>query len=184
MKRILTIGVCLLLAALIALFVYFKGKRYEIIVPQAKIDSALSEKFPATEDFLFIFNLTYSNPQVTLLQNDNRVQVGLDASLDIKIDGELESLGGGATVTAGLRYDQETQEFFLDNAEIERLEIQGVPDEWLEKVTKFASTAARNFVESGPVYSLEARDAKTTTAKLLLKDFEVREQAIHVTLGL
>ena len=108
----------------------------------------------------------------------------MDATLNLSINEEGKELGGGATVTSKIRYDSETQEFFLDDAEFERLEIQGVPDKWLQQVTKVASELARDHVEKHPVYRLEAKDAKTAAAKLLLKDFEVRDQAIHITLGL
>lgn len=184
MKRTLVIAAIVISGALIGTFVYFKGKRYEVVIPQGKIDSALSEKFPATKKYLIIFDITYFNPQVTLLEEEDRVRVGLDATLNIRLNDEPKKLGGGATVTSGIRYDGETQEFFLDDAVFERLEIQGVPEKWLETVTELASGAGKEFVQSKPVYRLEAKDAKTTAAKLLLKDFEVREQAIHVTLGL
>lgn len=184
MKKVLSIAAIVIAVAIIGAFVYFKGKRYEVVIPQAKIDSAMSEKFPATKEYLFIFSITYSNPQVTLLEDEDRVQVGLDVTLNIRLNDEPKKLGGGATVTSGIRYDSERQEFFLDDAVFDRLEIQGVPEKWLEKVTEVASAAAKKFVQSRPVYRLEAKDAKTAAAKLLLKDFEVREQAIHVTLGL
>lgn len=184
MKRALTISAIIIAVALVGALVYFKGKRYEIDIPQSKIDSTLAEIFPATKNYLIIFDITYSNPQVTLLEDDDRVQVGLDATLNIRLNDEPKELGGGATVTSGIRYDSDTQEFFLDDAVFDRLEIQGVPEKWLEKVTEVASEAAKEFVQSKPVYRLEATDAKTVAAKLLLKDFEVREQAIHVTLGL
>ena len=40
----------------------------------------------------------------------------------------------------------------------------------------------RPFIESKPVYRLEAKDKKTAVAKLLLKDFKVQGQAVLVTL--
>lgn len=184
MKKTLTIAAIIIAVALAGAFIYVKGKRYEIVIPQAKIDSSLSETFPATKKYLIIFDITYSNPQVTFLEDEDRVQVGLDATLNIRLNDEPKKLGGGATVTSGIRYDSDTQEFFLDDAVFDRLEIQGIPEKWLKKVTEVASEAAKKFVQTKPVYRLEAKDAKTAAAKLLLKDFEVREQAIYVTLGL
>lgn len=184
MKKALTITAIIIAVALAGAFIYFKGKRYEIVIPQAKIDSTLSEIFPATKNYLIIFDITYSNPQVTLLEDEDRVQVGLDATLNIRLNDEPKKLGGGATVTSGIRYGSDAQEFSLDDAVIDRLEIQGIPEKWLEKVTEVASEAAKEFIQSKPIYRLEAKDAKTAAAKLLLKDFEVREQAIYVTLGL
>lgn len=184
MKKTLTI--LLVVTAIVAAgtFLYFKGKRYEVVITQEKIDSALSERFPKTKKYLLIFSITYSNPQVTLLETDDRVQVGLDATVNIRLDDETKDLGGGATITSAIRYDSEKQEFFLDDAEFSRLEIEGMPDKWLDQVTVFAAKAAKEFIETQPIYKLKAKDAKTSAAKLLLKGFEVRDQAIHVTLGI
>jgi len=184
MKRALTILLLVVGVVLGGAFLYFKGKRFEVLITQDQIDAGLSERFPATKKYLLVFSITYSNPQVTLLENEDRIQVGLDATLNIRFNDEPKQLGGGATITSAIRYDSEAQVFFLDDVEFDRLEIQGIPDKWLEQVTKFASKAAQEFIESKPVYRLEAKDSKTAAVKLLLKGFEVRDQAIYVTLGI
>ncbi len=184
MKRSLAILLIVLAVFLGGTFFYFKGRRYEVVITQDRIDTALSERFPATKKYLLIFSVTYSNPRVTLLEDEDRVQLGLDATLNIRLNDEPKDLRGGATVTSAIRYDSETQQFFLADVEFTRLEIQGIPDKWLEQVTDFVSMTAREFIETKPVYTLEAKDAKTTAAKLFLKGFEVRDQAIYVTLGI
>lgn len=184
MKSAITILLIVLALAAGGVIIYFKGKRYEVVITQDKIDASLAERFPVTKKYLLIFSITYSNPRVTLLENEDRVQVGLDATLNIRIDGESKDLGGAALVTSSIRYDSETKEFFLDDAEFTKVEIAGLPDKWLTQVTDFASKAAKEFIEKRPVYRLQAKDSKTAAVKLLLKGFEVREQAIYVTLGI
>lgn len=184
MKRVLLVGALILAVLIGGTFFYLKGKRFEVVITQEQIDTALEKRFPKTKSFLFIFELTYSNPEVTLLKENDRVQVGLDVTLNARLNGEEQELGGGATVTAAIRYDEETQEFFLDDAQFERFEVQGLPKEWLDKVTVAASAAAKEYLETKPVYRLETKDAKTAAAKVLLKGIEVRDQAVHVTLGL
>lgn len=65
---------------------------------------------------------------MTLLEEVDRVRVGLDATLNIRLKDEPMNLGGGVAVTAGIRYESESQHFDLDDAEFERLEIQGIPE--------------------------------------------------------
>ena len=184
MKKALAILLIVLALVVCGTYFYFKGKRYEVVITQEQIDTGLSERFPASKKFLLIFTVTYSNPQVTLLENENRVEVGLDAKIDFRLNDELKELGGGATVTSGIRYDNETQEFFLVDTEVSRFEVQGIPKKWLIQVTEIASRVAQQFIESKPIYQLEGKDAKTHAAKLLLKEVEVRDQEVHVTLGL
>ncbi|MBK1877316.1 DUF1439 domain-containing protein [Pelagicoccus mobilis] len=182
-KLLITIALLISIAGTSAYF-YFKGKRYEVVITQEQIDSSLAQRFPTTKTHLVILRVNYSDPQVSLLENENRVRIGMNAKLDLKLPKQEREFGGGVTITSVIRYHPEKQEFFLDNATIERLDIQGVPDEWSERVTTFANETAIEIVEKQPVYKLKAIDAKTTLARLLLKDFEVRDQAIHITLGI
>ncbi|CAA6676735.1 MULTISPECIES: DUF1439 domain-containing protein [unclassified Lentimonas] len=165
-------------------FLYFQGKRYEVVITQSQIDQGLASRFPVSKQYLRIFSITYSNPTVELLEVADRVQVGMDVTLNLRINNEPKELGGGATVTSGIRYEPEAQVFYLDDVVFDRLEVQGLPQKWLKPVTEFASKVAEDFIESQPIYRLEAKDAKTAAAKMLLKGFEVRAQAVHVTLGI
>lgn len=180
---------CILIAVIFAVLLggaYFvlKGKRYEVVITQEQIDAGLTSRFPASKRYLSLFSITYSNPKVILLEQADRVQVGMDVTLNIRVNDDPKPLGGGATLTSGIRYDSEAQVFYLDDVVFDRLEVAGVPDKWLQLVTEFAAEVAEDFVESQPVYRLQAKDAKTAAAKMLLKGFEVREQAVHVTLGI
>lgn len=165
-------------------FLYFKGERYEVVITQDQIDQGLTNRFPYTKQYLRIFSITYSNPRISLLEEADRVEVGMDVTLNIRINDEPQKLGGGATVTSAIRYEPDAQEFYLADAELNHLEVQGLPNQWLNPVTDFASKVAKDFIETQPIYRLQAKDAKTAAAKMLLKGFEIREQSIHVTLGL
>jgi len=184
MKKIVLVASLVLVVALGGAFLFFKGKGYEFAINQEQVDAALEKKFPVTKKFLLIFELTYSNPQVKLLETDNRVQVGLDAVLDINIKGESKKLSGTCKITSEVSYNSDTHEFFLAESVFDRLEIEGIPEKYLEKVTQAASVAARKYLEEFPVYKIQGKDGKMAAAKLLLKDLEIRDQTIYVTMGL
>jgi len=165
-------------------FFYVRNKQYNVAITQQQVDDALRAKFPVTKTYLRIFRITYSNPHLILLPDSNRIQVGLDAELNIKLLSESKELGGSALVTSALAYRNETKQFFLSNPEINRLSIQGIPQQYIDKATEFATTAAREYIQEFPIYTLKATDTKTAAAKLLLKDVQVKSSEIHVTLGL
>ena len=183
MKRALIFMACGLVFVIAATFLYFHGKKYHIIITQAQIDEALRARFPVSKTHLFIFRVTYSNPQVKLLPDSNRIEVGLDAELDFKLRGEAKRLGGSALVTSGLTYRNQTKQFFLSDPEIQKFSLQGVPQQDVDKVTAFASDAVRKYLQQFPIYTLRAKDAKTAAARLVLKDVEVKGTEVHVTLG-
>jgi hypothetical protein len=121
-----------------------------------------------------IRSITYSTPQVTLLENEDRVHVGLDATLEIRLDGEPKHLSGTALITTGLRYDSDKHEFFLDDAEFSKLAIAGLPEKLTTQVSHFASKAAKEYIEKRPIYRIRDKDYKTKAAKMLLKGFEIK----------
>jgi len=182
-KTILIIGL-VLITAIAGAFIYFKGKRYEVVITQEQVDSAIVEKFPVTKKFLIIFELTLSNPQVQLLEKDNRIQVGLDAALNMKAKGGNKKMSGSCAMTSKVRYDAGTHEFYLTDSQVDRLEIEGIPEKYLEKVSQAASAAAEKYLEDFSVYKLEGEDGKMAAARLLLKDLQIRDHKIYVVLGL
>ena len=184
MKRFLVLTICILILALGGAFLYLRARKYDVTITQTQIDDALKARFPVSKTYLLIFRITYSNPKVRLLPDTNRIEIGLDAELNIKLPKEPKTLGGTALVTSGITYRSESHQFFLSEPEINKLTIQGIPQEHLDKATQLASTAAREFLQERSIYTLKATDAKTTTTKLLLKNVEVKSSEVHATLGL
>jgi len=184
MKRSIIFGACALVLVLAVMMLYFYGRRYDVIITQKQIDETLRARFPVSKNHLLIFQVTYSNPHVTLLPESNRIEVGLDAALDIKLRDQPKKLGGTAVLTTSLSYRSETHHFFLSEPEINKLTLQGIPQEHLDKVTRLASNAAREYLQRFPIYTLKAKDVKTTAVKLLLKDVQVKSNEVHATLGL
>jgi len=178
MKRILIFLALLIGLAIIGAYAYTKGKRYDVVITQNQINTVLAKKFPVEKSFFFIFKITYSNPQVTLLPNSNRVQVSLDALLNFKINDQPKDLGGSCTLTSGIDYRYEEKAFYLSEVQFERLEIQGVPKKYLKLVTLIASELARDELENYPIYRLKKSDPASTAAKLLLRKVEVKNQEL------
>lgn len=184
MKRVLiALGIASVLA-LVGTWLYFRGENYIVIITQEQIDTELRSKFPVTKDQLIVLRATYSNPEVTLLPGTNRIRVGIDTELDIKLGAQPKKLGGTITVTASFSYKSDTKQFFLADPVVEKLEIQGVPQEYTAKVTEFLSNSVSKHLEKIPVYTLQAKDVKSASIKLLLKDVQVSNNEVHVTLGL
>ena len=184
MKRKFWIALIALLVAGLGAYLYFKDRRYELVITQTQIDSALAENFPVTKPFLVFFDITYSHPNVTLLPADQRVRVSLDAMLNMKIMGQGRKLSGSAQLTGRVNYRPETQEFFLDDPQFERLAIEGIPPEYLEPVNGAASRLAQEYVQRYPIYRIRATDTKLAITKLLLKNVQIRNREVAVTMGL
>src|SRR5215471_19563831 len=100
--------VCLLVVALAGSLWYLHGRRYDVVITQQQIDEALQSSFPISKTNLLIFHMTYSDPRVTLLPGTNRVEVALDADLEIQIRKAPKKLHGTFVATTGISYRSDT----------------------------------------------------------------------------
>jgi len=183
MKRVIAVVLAVLLLGAVGGYFFLKNRGVKLVITQADIDTALKERFPVKKPFLLLFELVYSNPQVTLLPESQRVRVGLDAEVNVKLMGQPKKLGGGATLTGRVDYRPDTQEFFLADVQFERLAVDGLPPEQLQAASGAASKIAEEYVRLYPIYRLKA-DKKLATARLFLKNVEVRNREVVVTMGL
>ena len=184
MKRTLVITVFIFFVLLAGVVIYFGSQKYDVVIREDQINDALLAKFPISKSHLKIFHVNYSNPKVTLLPDSNRIQISLDAELEIKIREESKKFSGTAIAMAGIGYRYESKQFFLSNPELKKLNIQGIPRQYMDKVATLLSNTAHEHLQEITVYTLKATDVKTTAAKLLLKDVQVKSKEVHVTLGL
>jgi len=183
-RRSIILVICALALVLAGSVWYFHDKRFVVVITQKQIDEALQSKFPVTKKHLLLFQIIYSNPHVSLLPDANRIEVGLDAVLNIGFREQSKNVNGTAVATTGLAYRSETYQFFLSEPELKKLSIQGIPQEHVDKVTSLASSTLSDYLQKHPIYTLKAKDMKTATVKFLLKDVQVKSNEVHATLGL
>jgi hypothetical protein len=184
MRRPIFSTICFLVLTFLGLFLYLRYRQYDVVITQSQIDDALKVRFPMSETYLLMFRVTFSHPKVRLLPDTNRIEIDLDAELNNKLASQQTNLGGTAVVVTGITYRDETHQFFLVEPEIKQLVLQGISQEYLDKVAQFASNAARDYLPRLPIYTLEARDLNSSARRLLLKRVEVKGNEIHATLGI
>lgn len=181
--------IVLSLLGLIALFLlcaylYFANREYVVTIPQETIVEKLNEKLPLTKTYLLFFDLTIENPRVDLGIGENRIGVGMDLLLNIRVKGGDKPLGGSVDVSGTIKYSPEEGAFYLAEPEIESLSIQGLPEKHKSKVSTIVKTGLTKFYSSRPIYKLKSSDVKQATAKLVLKNLEVQDESLRITLGL
>jgi hypothetical protein len=163
---------------------YFSGKEYEIRLTEEQIRAKLSERMPIRKDYLIIFEVILDNPRVSLVDGTNRIAGGLDVVLNIGLKSEKLPLGGTLDVSGGVRYEPDTGRFFLTEPVIERFAVQGVPEQYTEKVNKVLTKALGEYYSNHPIYTLSAFDLKQGAARLLLKSVVIESKQLVITLGI
>lgn len=184
MKKIVIISTLILCAMLGAGYWYFAGKDFFLYFTEAQLQEKLSAKLPLTKTYLMILNITLKNPTVHLLNGSNKVQMGLDVSLNLNVAGEAKALGGKIEVSGGVAYAAGSAQFFLIDPVVEILSVQGVPQKYEERVRLALSKALATYYAEHPLYQLKSTGAKQAAAKLILKSVVVENQQLVLKMGI
>lgn len=131
-------------------YYYFSEKEYLVELTEQELQEKFSKSIPYKKNYLFIIDVFLNNPRLELIDESNRVKVGLDVSFNIIINDER--FGGSVDVSGGVRYSNKNGSFYLDNPVIETLNITGVPPEYTEKATTNLETALSAYYEERPIY--------------------------------
>ena len=183
MRLITTIiGILILLAG--GAYFLFKDNTVTLKFTEPELRQKLEEKMPFSEDYLFIFNVTLENPRIDLIEGSDRVAGGLDAVLNIAIGDSDVPINGALDVSGAMRYAPEEGAFYLTDPRIETVQLRGVPDGFANRANNALSEALREFYRERPIYVLSEEDMRQRTAKMVLRDVIVKDETLHVTLGL
>lgn len=184
MRKVLIGIASIIVCVLIGAYAYLSGKEYVITIPENDIAEKLNDKLPLEKTYLLIFSVSLDNPRVDLMAGSNRINGGLDLTLNIKVGNEDRPLGGAVDVSGNLAYEPELGAFFLIDPVIENLDLQGVPKMYSAKISTVVEKALAHFYSTRPLYRLKSTDVKQSLARLVLKKVEVESEAVVVTLGL
>jgi hypothetical protein len=182
-RRYLLVAAALLVVAVGAAWWHFAGREYVVRFGQAQIHEQLDRRFPISKSLLLL-QVDLEHPRVTLHEGSSRVSLGLDVTLNIRVDNESRPLGGSADVDAGIRYDPADGTFHLTDPVVRQLQVQGIPERFHAAAMKLVAKAFTEFVEREPVYRLKTTDIKQATARLLLKSVVVENNELVITLGI
>lgn len=143
---------------------------------QAKID----EQFPRKKQ-KFLFTIEMKEPGILLENASDRL--GLKIKTDVSILG-ANALEGFLFVNGNVDYDPKTAELFMTDPKVQAIEIDGLPDQYKERVEEILATAIEEYLSHLPFYQLKAEDTKQSLASLLLKSVYVKRGKLVVVLSL
>ena len=184
MKKCIVIGV-LLLAAGAAGFLLRDAfdRTVKINITQGMIDAALAEKFPKDKTYLKIVRVRYLNPRAVLLPDQDKVRVSIDVRVSVGVTSLEKSYNGSASLITKVGYDPADYRFYLEQPELQSLDIPKIPDAYRETLREGFNLIASEYVDAVPIYKLTKKDTPTNLAKLLLKDVTIHKDKVVVTLG-
>ena len=121
------------------------------------------------------------HPQVILTENSNRI--GLRLQLDATAAQQF-SVSGLAGVDGVLRFVGRTGEFYLDDASVEELQVNGIPSLYLEQIQQAADGVVRDLLQDRPVYVLGQMGESTRIMGSKIKSVTVHDGKLVIELAL
>jgi hypothetical protein len=146
-----------------------------------EIQERLDKAFPISQTYLMVFDLTLSDPEVSLTEGSDRIGFGLSAKTNVRVDGE--DVTGRAHMTTGIEYDPKRGALLLADPRVEALKLSMLPEKYEDEVLAAANIAAKKFLREYEVYRLDEADFKQALAKMVLKDVVVRDGVLKMIFG-
>lgn len=169
---------------LVIIIMLFMGcTKFNVIITNPQIQEKLDSKFPITKTYLLFFEVTYKNARIILQNGSDKVRIGLDVTLNIPINENPELLSGGVEIISDIDFNSDAGQLFLIDCQIDKLSLKGVPPTYTDKVNDILNISVKEYLNNFPIYTLSAKDIKTTAVKLLIKDVKIRDGVLVVTLG-
>ncbi|MCE4554731.1 DUF1439 domain-containing protein [Roseateles cellulosilyticus] len=138
-------------------------------ITQAELQSRIAPRFPVHHCKLVIACLDLANPLVVLTDGDDRIGFTADVSVTLGSQQRTGHLG----LAGRPRYAPDAGQLFIDELEITTLSLPGFPAELAELVKARGVAAAREALQSRPVYTLDTTTAKGALAKQTVRDVKV-----------
>ena len=181
--KILIIALAALLAVAVGVFLFLQGKRTEIYVTNAQLQQQLAERFPIERNIFLLLQWRLANPSLKFLPERQRVGLGLDLHLNLRVEGQKKDLGGRVEVETALRYDDTRGAFFLVDPIITKLAVRGIPEEHVMRVQENLRERLAEHFSQRPAYTLNRLDMKQGAARLVLRDVRIEQDEIIIVLG-
>ncbi len=170
MKKIILIFICMLLTCTGC------ALRKEIVIPRAKLQEAVSRKFPYDKD-IGIARFTLQVPEVYFRGKNIGLRAVYFAHL---LDKEVR---GFVDVNGNIIYKPETGAFYLHDFNITDITLN--EKDLLEKlnIQKVIDKIINNYLDGFLIYRLNPRDHKQNLARSYVKEIFVRNDDLVVVLG-
>lgn len=146
-------------------------------ITQAELQARIAPRFPTHHCKLVVACVDLSNPAVVLKEGSDRLGFTADVSVALA----LKERTGRVGFSGRPRYAAQEGQLFLDDLQIDTLELAGLPAEYAELVKLRGPAAAKGALQSHPLYTLDTSTAKGALAKRTVKDVKVVDGKLRVS---
>ena len=149
-----------------------------ITLDRADLQRRIDRLFPIQRENELL-SVRLHHPQVILTEHSRRI--GLRLRVDATAAPQF-SVSGRARVDGVLRFASDSGEFYLDDASVEELRIDGVPSLYADQIRQLADGVVRDLLQDQPIYSLGKMGESKRIMGSDIKSVTVRNGKLSVEL--
>ncbi len=127
-------------------------------IPLAKLQEGVNKRFPLNNRFLEVFDITLSNPQVTLLPDVERIVLTVESSIAPPLTSKRWN--GRLAISGSLQYDLAKNAIMLTDPRIEELKHDGIDPAQSRQFSKLGNFLAERLFKEAPVYAFKPEDLR------------------------
>jgi|SRR5690554_238356 hypothetical protein len=175
----------LLFFSLLLLILCTCSQTVDIRIPEKEISDDLQQKFPESQTYGGIAQVTLQNPSLMLGRSKNRLTFGIDAVITPRELGIIEISSGRVVFSSDLDFDNRTGRFFFSNVEVDSIiiDLNTLDSQIQQGIREVIRELLRSNLENSTFYILEPSDVRTSIAKLFIRNVTIEDDGILVTMS-
>lgn len=145
----------------------------EYTLPLADLQMAIQRKFPANLRYAEVFEVSVSNPRVTLNAAENRVVtlMNLKAVSNLLLPTPLT---GTLALSSRLTYDPPSRAIRLKAPSVDRIDVDGMGAQYSQQLNAIGAVVAQQLLNDYPIYTFKPEQLRIGN-----KTFEPGTITIH-----
>lgn len=148
-------------------------------IPLAKLQEAMSQRFPFNNRFLQLLDVRVTNPRVSLQPQGNRLLTSMDISIAPPLIGR--SWTGNLAVSGRPQIDMARYAVVLADPRVETLNVDGLDPAYASQTTRIGSFLAEQLLMDMPLYTFRPEDLRFAGTSFNPTSITTRQDAVVVT---
>lgn len=153
----------------------------EVAVPLARLQSDLDQRFPLKNRYLDIFDISLSQPRLVLKPEENRIQLDFDVAIAPPFTSKR--IAASLALSGSLRVDNARHALMLEQARVERMQVDGVDAVVGRQFSKLGNFVAERIFKENPVLRFKDEDLRVAGVQFMPTSITVRESGLVVALA-
>jgi hypothetical protein len=151
----------------------------DVELPLAKLQTSINKRFPVKNRYLEVFDISLTNPQLTLMPDTNRIQIAIEASIAPPFTSKRWN--GSMALSGALRFDVDRNAIMLVEPHIEQLKLDGVDPAQSRQFSKLGTVMADKLFRDTPLYRFKPEDLRYGGTNFVPSKIIVTSNALVVT---